>query len=128
MAINQTAGRPRRRSAEAWRSLIEEWQQSGLELIQFCRERRIPPSNLKWWRWRLGIPAEKGPRLRKVPAPTTSPVKQDWIQLEIQTPHFEIESAPFELRWPDGRILAIPPRFDMPALSRLLALLERSPC
>lgn len=128
MAINQTAGRPQRRSAEVWRGLIEEWQQSGLELVQFCRERRIPLSNLKWWRWRLGIPAEKRSPRRPVQAPPTSPVKQDWIQLEIQTPHLEFESAPFELRWPDGRILAIPPRFDAPALSRLLALLERSPC
>ena len=128
MAIKQTAGRQQRRSAETWRGLVEEWQQSSLELVQFCREKRIQPANLRWWRWRLGIPAEKGSSRQLVQAPPTGPMKQDWIQLEIQTPHFEIDSAPFELRWPDGRILAIPPRFDAPALSRLLALLEKSPC
>ena len=57
----------KRRSAEAWRGLIEEWQHSGLELVQFCSEKRISPSYLKWWRWRLRITVEQKQKEYKRP-------------------------------------------------------------
>lgn len=115
-----------RRSAQDWRGLIEEWQASGIDLTEFCRERRITPSALRWWRWRLGIPSDRAPiRSTGVARPATRE-RNDWIRLEIDSP--SSSNATFELRWPSGRALAIPGNFDSEALCRLLAVVERSPC
>lgn len=51
MAGKETGLRVPRRSAQDWCGLIEEWQGSGIDLTEFCRERRIAPSSLRWWRW-----------------------------------------------------------------------------
>jgi hypothetical protein len=38
------------------------------------------------------------------------------------------EGRPFELLWPDGRRLCIPPDFDAQGLARLLAVLREAAC
>ena len=126
MAGNKVGKRGQRRSAQTWRLLIEEWQETGLELAQFCSERGIPPSSLKWWRWRLGISANQSPSKPAVlPQKVGSPPA--WIRLKVDTP-VSAGKTPFELRWPDGLVLAIPADFDSLALNRLLSLLERPAC
>ena len=115
-----------RRSAQDWSGLIEEWQSSGIDLTEFCRERRITPSALRWWRWRLGIPSGRAPIRSTGVARETTPKGNEWIRLEIETPRSS--KAVFELRWPSGRVLAIPGDFDAEALCRLLAVVERSAC
>lgn len=46
MAIKQTAGRPQRGSAEVWHGPIEEWKQSGFELVHFCQNFIRAPNQL----------------------------------------------------------------------------------
>jgi hypothetical protein len=105
--------------------LIGEWRDSGIDLAEFCRERGIPPSSFRWWRWRLGRssipsadPARGGVARR--------PERNEWIRLEIESS--SSKSGAFELRWPSGMVLAIPADFDAEALGRLLAAVERSAC
>lgn len=122
MSGTELVPRRPRRSAQDWRDLIEEWQGSGIDLVEFCRERRIAPSSVRWWRWRLGIvPDSYRTNSKRVLGET-----KDWIQLEIESP--SSNAAGFELRWPSGRVLAIPCNFDVEALGRLLAVVERSEC
>ena len=126
MPGKQMGTRGPRRSAQDWRGLIEEWQASGIDLVEFCRERRITPSALRWWRWRLGIPPGQAP-IRSVGVARRATRKgNEWIRLEIESPSSSYEA--FELRWPSGRVLAIPRNFDAEALCRLLAVVDRSPC
>lgn len=120
----ESLGRPRR-SAGDWRGLIEEWRESGIDLTEFCRERRITASSLRWWRWRLGISSDPSACKAGGGAMLRAP-RNEWIQLEIETP--KSTGRGFELRWPNGRILAIPANFDAEALGRILAVVERSAC
>lgn len=116
-----------RRRAQDWRVLIGEWQESGIDLVEFCRERRIAPSSLRWWRWRLGGSSEgrqASTALSAIARPTRK--GNNWIQLKIESS--ASPRSPFELRWPSGTILAIPADFDSEALGRLIAVMERSPC
>ena len=122
----KTAGQRPRRSAEIWRGLIEEWRSSGLDLAQFCRERQIRPTSLRWWRWRLGVSVDGAAGKADDGGRRSAPAKGDWIQLEIEAR--SAGRAPFELRWPNGMILSIPADFDGGALGRLLAHLESSAC
>lgn len=125
MGSNGIHDRGPRRSAQDWRGLIEEWQESGIDITEFCRERRIAPSSLRWWRWRLGISSNLssgpagGDAVRRAP-------RNEWIQLKIESTNSN--TGLFELRWPSGRVLAIPADFDAEALGRLLAVVERSAC
>jgi hypothetical protein len=123
MPGKETGPRGRRRSAQDWRGLIEEWQGSGIDLTEFCRERRIAPSSLRWWRWRLGIPADWAP-IRSAGVVRRATRKNDWIRLEVESPSWN--TTAFELRWPNGRVLSIPGNFDAETLGRLLAVVERA--
>lgn len=115
-----------RRSAQDWRGLIEEWQASGIDLTEFCRERRITPSRLRWWRWRLGIPSDRAPIRSTGVTRRATRERNEWIRLEIDSP--SSSNAAFELRWPSGKVLSIPGNFDAEALGRLLTVVERSVC
>lgn len=128
MRGNEMGDQVPRRSAQDWLGLIGEWQESGINLTEFCRERRISPSSLRWWRWRRGISSNlpagsTGPALRGVAR--RAPPKE-WIRLGIESP--SSKSGVFELRWPSGIVLAIPADFDAEALGRLLTAMERSAC
>ncbi len=118
--------RSTRRSAQDWHSLIGEWQRSGIDLTEFCRERRIAPSSLRWWRWRLGIPSDRAPIRSAGVARRAAREGNEWIRLEIESP--SSNDAVFELHWPSGRVLTIPAKLDSEALGRLLAVVERSAC
>lgn len=118
--------RVERRSAQDWQVLIAEWQGSGIDLGEFCRERRIAPSSLRWWRWRLGISSDRGSISAVSAAGCSTQKGNNWIQLEIETSGSN--RSAFEVRWPSGRILRIPADFEAEALGRLLATMERSAC
>lgn len=126
MASKKTAQRGPRRSAEIWRGLIEEWQESGQELTRFCREKQVSASSIRWWRWRLGISADRTDRRSTGISHKAVSAGQDWIELEVETQ--SSSGTSFELRWPDGMVLAIPADFDSQSLGRLLSVLERSVC
>ena len=50
--VGEASG-PRAERAVRWRSLVEEWQESGLSQAEFCRRRNLAPVSLSWWKRRL---------------------------------------------------------------------------
>lgn len=48
----------KRRTRLEWERLVSAWRQSGLEVGEFCRRRRLSASTFAWWRWRLGARGE----------------------------------------------------------------------
>ena len=93
----------RRRSAEEWRTLVSEWQGSGLDAESYARARGLNVSTLRWWRWRLGS------------APPTSPA---FVEVQIHEP------APPDLVVEVGDLrVRVPAGFDARELRRLLVAL-----
>ena len=80
----------KRRSAEQWRELVEEWLASGLARQVFARSRGLSPVTLGWWRWRLGIEADRPPVFLDVIVAEPVTVAPDLVveigQLRVRVP------------------------------------------
>ncbi len=45
------------RTANEWRELVSDWQQSGLTADEFAlKQGGMTAKRLRWWRWKLGEP------------------------------------------------------------------------
>ncbi len=62
-----------RRSAEQWRSLIDDQASSGLSQVAFCKREKIAPSSFAKWKRKLSTPGSKRQEL----TPDLTP----WIDL-----------------------------------------------
>jgi transposase-like protein len=119
----------KRRSAKEWQSLVSKLAESGEDLSQFCRRQGIYPPTLRWWQWRLrGATRELGRPPHPAPA-AAELIRSRFTELRVLEKAAAAVAADFfELRWPDGLTLAIPPEFDAAALRRLLMVLEVAGC
>jgi transposase-like protein len=119
----------KRRSASEWQTLVAKLAESGEDIAQFCRRQGIYLPTLQWWRWRLrGSTRGLARPARPVPA-AAEPIWSQFKELRVDEKASAAVSAEgFELRWPDGLTLAIPPQFDEFALRRLLVVLEVAGC
>jgi hypothetical protein len=45
----------RRRTAEEWRGIVEDWLTSGRPKEVYAREIGVSPVTLGWWQWKLGV-------------------------------------------------------------------------
>jgi len=102
-----------------WRGVIEEWERSGVSQAEFCRQRRVSLSSLRWWRWSLKK------RDRRETRPTFLPIRVVPGPLE-RTP--ERESDGFEVLLRQGYCVRVPRNFEAESLLRLLGVLETSRC
>jgi|ERR1700674_3481471 len=119
----------KRRSAGEWQSLLSTLAESGEGLEQFCRRKGIYPPTLRWWQWRLRV-SIRGPARPPRPVPAAAErIRLHFTELAVPEEASPVVAAGgFELRWPDGLTLAIPPQFDEVALRRLLVVLEVGAC
>jgi transposase-like protein len=119
----------KRRSASEWQTLVAKLAESGEDIAQFCRRQGIYLPTLQWWQWRL-----RGSPHGLVRPPRAAPAAAEAIRSQFTQLRVIEEASPavgtdgFELRWPDGLTLAIPPQFDEVALRRLLVVLEVAGC
>lgn len=104
-----------RRSRDDIARLLEEYRSSGLTQVAYARWKGICLSTLTNWLRRSRIPGSRWEvdRPRLVPVEITDGPSR-WIP--------GVQDG-FEVTFPGGLRLAIPPRFDEKALERLLALL-----
>ena len=105
-----------RETRDEWRKRIQRWAESGLTAKEFAAETGINAHTLTHWKWRLAAdlraaaePAAKFVEL--VPAGRRT----------MRAP--EDALVPFEVRFPDGRSLRVPLRFEPDSLRSLLELL-----
>lgn len=56
-----------RRSADEWRSLVEQQRRSNQTQAAFCRERGVSLSSFGYWRRKLGSPTSTGTQGDKDP-------------------------------------------------------------
>jgi transposase-like protein len=116
----------RRRSAAEWQRLIAQLPEDQDSQAEFCRRRGIHRPTLQWWRSRL---RRRGAAPPAKVASTSPPPGSRFTELQVvQATTASSKVAGFELRWPDGLLLAIPASFAEESLRRLLRVLEESGC
>lgn len=111
----------RRRSRSEWQVLVGEWRSGGGSVEEFCGRRGLSPATFRWWRWQLSDQGSRG----------SVDDGSGWVKVDLSGATETAgggQSGAFELRWPDGLTLRVPPDFDRDALGRLLSTLEASSC
>lgn len=104
-----------RASRDEWAKRVERWGDSGLSAEQFAAELGINASTLKFWKYKLGLPAgEKQPRQAK---------RKTLPLVELRTAAV-VQDSSFNVELRGGRRVQVPAGFDADALKRLLAALE----
>jgi len=72
--------RRRRRDADAWRSVVSRFNESGLSVSQFCEREGIGAASFYHWRSRLNSPRTR--RKRRIPAdPVAAAPRSDFLDL-----------------------------------------------
>lgn len=104
-----------RASRDEWAKRVERWRDSGMSAEQFAAELGINAGTLKFWKYKLSLPAGEK-RLRKE---TRKPLPL----VELRTVPV-VQAAAFDLEVRGGRRVHVPAGFDADALKRLLAVLE----
>jgi len=94
----------KRRTAQEWRRIVEDWGCSGLSKHEFAESIGVNPGTLGWWRWRF----RSEPAL---PAFIDVVVHED----QVVAPDFDLTVGNIGVRVPVG--------FDARELERLLAVL-----
>jgi hypothetical protein len=68
-----TAGGVRRQDREQqWRDRVAAWKVSGLKQAAFCREQKLSPADLSWWKHEL---ARRDQALKTEISPVLKPTK-----------------------------------------------------
>lgn len=118
MSATQKVQVRRRRSREEIERLIVEFETSGLQPIEFCRNRGLPPStlqrHLRSKRWRLGDVQSKNDN--RVGAAAMAGTHRNGNAQE---------TCALEVVLAGGRRINVRPDFDSDTLKRLLSVLER---
>jgi len=142
MATDRTTFNPRRRensqvpkkrlSRSFWIKTLAEFSKSGLSVQQFCRLKRLAPSNFYTWRKRLREEESNTP-----PAPATfiplkvlpiNPLKES---LQNQQPPFSPniekgrEDSGLSLHLNESHKISIDKNFHEPTLQRLVQLFSQ---
>jgi hypothetical protein len=53
-ALGGSTGGPATPVAQRWARCLEDWKNSGLSQVDFCRRKKLSIYSLRWWKWRLG--------------------------------------------------------------------------
>jgi hypothetical protein len=99
-----------------WQSHIEGWQHSGLSQHEYCRQHYLSLSSFGYWRSRLKVREQSGPRFHPVviagkhPPPVPEPPAED-SGLRVVLPHHHFS-------------IAISSRFCPTTLKAVLGVLE----
>lgn|SRR5512134_3970617 len=106
-----------------WEDILDDFRNSGLTHVEFCRRRQLPLST-----FRRRLYRDRSTRATpQVARPSTTPFLPVTVRPE-PTPASVAPPQPLELILPHGRRIAIAPGFDAETLRRLLDVLEASPC
>lgn len=104
--------RPKKRTIRQGRDLVAAWRSSGLSATAFCREHRIDPKRLSWWKRRLRHLDQAAP-----PAASASA----FIQLPVDPPP---EPFLIEVTLLNGIRLSIHPHIPIARLSAVVTALS----
>lgn len=115
----------RRRSAEQWARLVQEWGRSGQTAARFAAARGLRWQTLVWWRWRLK--QEAGPVKQAKKAAKTSPLTSvHLVPVQLEAARGDDQDLAWELVAPSGHVLRVYERGGVGVLREALALVAQS--
>jgi hypothetical protein len=96
-----------------WRKRLARWKASGLKVGAFCAREGVTPTAFAHWRKAIRT---RDARRAEAADPLFVPVRG------APAP------APLEVGLPGGRVIRVPPEFDVAHLRAVVAALEGPPC
>jgi hypothetical protein len=109
-----------------WSAILDDFRRSGLTHAEFCQRRDI---SIHSFRKHLYAARTSKPALTTArPSPTNSPDFLPVTTLPDPTPPIVANPQALELILPNGRRIAIAPRFYSQTLRRLITVVEDQPC
>ncbi|MCE9561347.1 MAG: hypothetical protein K8U57_04775 [Planctomycetes bacterium] len=105
---------------ERWRTIIADWQSSGLSVTAFCRSRNLNKSGFH--RWRSII--DQLDHTSVTPPPTLAEPKSSPSFVPVRV----IPDCVVEVVLPSGLQLRVPLSADAQQLARLVIALGAAPC
>jgi len=109
---------------QSWRERLESWRRSGLSQAEFCRQRRLSPVSLSWWKRRFARQESATPAI----SPRTEWLAVRAVPTATAEPCGEGSEPQLEVVLRGGRRVRVGPGFDASALLRLVQALESLPC
>ncbi len=100
----------RRRTADEWREIVEDWRASGRSKEDYARELGVSPITLGWWQWKLAGDA---------PGATATP---RFAEVVVVTPYKPKAAPDLVVEIGDLRV-RVPSGFDAGELQRLVSAL-----
>ena len=115
-----------------WRSRVASQRESGVSVRAYCQKERVGEAAFQWWRRELAL------RDREVPARDgaggggglRATARGAFVEVSClaSAGSGSTEASPVEVVLRDGRVLRVREGFSPEMVSRLVALLEASPC
>ena len=95
--LHGTKRQSERRTAAQWVRIIEAQRQSGLTVVEFCRQQSIAKATFWYWRKRLltthkHYPMAK-PAPKFLPVPLVTPLTTESIEVELGTMRVRLQGA-----------------------------------
>jgi transposase-like protein len=103
-----------------WRTLVEEFQESGLSVAEYCASKDLDPSQLYGWRRELG----RRDRQREC-RPQSTDDRPRFVEVIAPAPPRAVR---LEVDLACGRTLRIVGDVDASTLAKVVTTLERLPC
>jgi len=103
-----------------WRTLIADWQRSGLSVTAFCRARNVNKSG--FYRWQNILNELDHPSTTITQLPDLVPHSPSFVPVRV------IPDALVEVILPSGLQLRVPLSADAQQLARLVLALGATPC
>lgn len=97
-----------------WRAVLREWQESGLTVYAFCKQRDLGPTNFRYWQRKLGLVA-----------PSSSRPSTTFVPMTL------VAESRVEIAVPGGVVLQVPLTANAEQIARWLTAakgLGASPC
>ena len=120
--------------AERWAKRVNEWRNSGLSQVEFCRRKGLSIYSLRWWKWHLGkafatawarAPADRVAPLIRAEKPKFLPVEVVPGPVPRENPPAQRASIDVFLR--GKRRIRVVGEFDAQLFSRVVTALEAVP-
>ena len=133
-------GDPQRR--QQWKAAVEQWQNSGQTVRDYCRVQGLKESAFYFWRQKLtrevpegdgGQPMRRASRGEKSPAPSgrrtrNRRIKARFLPVQVVPGRERSEACGVEIMVGNRRVVRVEPGFDRQVLADVLAVLEARPC
>ncbi|NJL26496.1 MAG: hypothetical protein HC897_00795 [Thermoanaerobaculia bacterium] len=114
-----------------WAEVLREWSQSGQTQVDFCRDRGVSLTSLRWWKWwlkasgptaaRAGV--ERCEKVRFVPVKVVASRVPPSVIERSASP-----SGCYEVELRGGDRLRVPADFEPEVLQRLIQTVEAARC